>query len=227
MKKTCLTCSFILWPEKEFPRIRLPKFFWRSSGELIGREFLLRPFISCVCVEGPKKVLRKFFGSLRMILCYWKTLSVPEYSGCRLNCLGHFLLFVEQDQLGETHLTYSDFWRPHSLGLGGPDALHMHYIQAPLHRSCLQFSTCMVLRGPWRLRKYYMRIPLCTDGANMIVELICFATEVCICSGHQVKIGVESWRVTRDFVHEFQEIFIYNRNQFRFREASSFTTGRL
>ena len=64
----------LLGPEKVFPIICLPKFL-AKFGWTFWCEFLLKPFISCG--ERPE-LFRKFLGSLRMILCYWKTFSVAK-----------------------------------------------------------------------------------------------------------------------------------------------------
>ena len=46
------------------------------------------------------------------------------------NILGNFLLFIEQDQLGENYLTYSRLWGSQNT-LGKKYALHIRDIQAP------------------------------------------------------------------------------------------------
>ena len=66
----------VLGPEKVFPRICLPKnlakfgwpFWWILAKTL---------YFMCKTSES----FRKFLGSLRMILCYWKTFSAPKGLG--------------------------------------------------------------------------------------------------------------------------------------------------
>ena len=61
----------MLEPEKVSQEFVFPS-FWRSSGELFGLKPLL--FVR----EGPE-LFRKFLGSLRVILCCWKTFPAPKH----------------------------------------------------------------------------------------------------------------------------------------------------
>ena len=74
-KGMLLTSAFLkLGPEKVFPRICLPKFLAKFGWTFRG-EFLLKPFIF---VNKRPELFRIFLGRLQVILCYWKTFSVPD-----------------------------------------------------------------------------------------------------------------------------------------------------
>ena len=60
--------------EKVFPRICLPK-FWAKFGWTFWGWI---PTKTLHFVNRRSKLFRKFLGRLRMILCYWKTFSVPN-----------------------------------------------------------------------------------------------------------------------------------------------------
>ena len=64
----------ILGPERVFPRICLPQDFGEVRVNFLV--WILTKTLHFMCRRP--ELFRKFLGRLRMILCYWKTFSVPK-----------------------------------------------------------------------------------------------------------------------------------------------------
>ena len=79
----------IHWGQKRYSQEFVFPSFWRSSGELLV--WFLTKALYFVCRRS--ELFRKFLGSLRMILCYWKTFSVPKFR--RTLC---FVVFPEKSR---------------------------------------------------------------------------------------------------------------------------------